>query len=82
MSDIQKTIEHFKLIKPDYPSDIFDITIAALEKQVPVKVDHNTDYDFFTCSNCGIDITNTDYKYCPECGRQFGEIEDWSDSNE
>ncbi len=81
MSNIQKVIDHFKLIKPECASDIFDITIAALEKQVPKKPLKSTlqcryTYNKYPCCNR---LTNGyQYDYCPHCGQKL----DWSDSNE
>ena len=37
---------------------------------------HFTDDDTFETSCCGIDVTNEDYKYCPECGQLLGEVEE------
>ena len=52
------------------------IAIQALERQIPKKVYHFTDDDTFETSCCGTDVTNEDYKYCPECGQLLGEVEE------
>lgn len=57
------------------PEEI-EVAIQALERQIPKKVYHFTDDDTFETSCCGIDVTNKDYKYCPECGQLLGEVEE------
>lgn len=52
------------------------MAIQALERQIPKKVYHFTDDDTFETSCCGTDVTNKDYKYCPECGQLLGEVEE------
>lgn len=54
----------------------FNRAIQALERQIPKKVYHFTDDDTFETSCCGTDVTNEDYKYCPECGQLLGEVEE------
>ena len=53
-----------------------EVAIKSLEKQIPKKVYHFTDDDTFETSCCGTDVTNEDYKYCPECGQLLGEVEE------
>lgn len=52
------------------------MAIQALERQIPRKVYHFADDDTFETSCCGTDVTNEDYKYCPECGQLLGEVEE------
>ena len=52
------------------------VAIQALKKQIPKNVYHFTDDDTFETSCCGTDVTNKDYKYCPECGQLLGEVEE------
>lgn len=47
----------------------------ALEKQVPKGI-YRFEDDTFETSCCGLDVTNEDYKYCPECGQLLGEVEE------
>lgn len=50
------------------------MAICALEKQIPKRVNHFLEEDTFETTCCGIDVTNEDYKYCPECGQLLGEV--------
>lgn len=50
--------------------------MRAIDKQIPKKVYHFIDDDTFETSCCGTNVTNKDYKYCPECGQFLGEIEE------
>lgn len=52
------------------------MAIQALERQIPKNVYHFADDDTFETSCCGTDVTNEDYKYCPECGQLLGEVEE------
>ena len=58
------------------------MAIQALEKQIPKNVYHFTDEDTFETSCCGTDVTNEDYKYCPECGQLLGEVEEVREDGE
>ena len=58
----------------DQPT-IEDVQIA-INKQIPKKVYHFIDDDTFETSCCAIDVTNEDFKYCPECGQLLGEVEE------
>ena len=58
----------------DQPT-VEDIQIA-INKQISKKVYHFIDDDTFETSCCGTDVTNKDYKYCPECGQLLGEVEE------
>lgn len=80
----QNAIEHLKIDKellerdyysPSYGKE-FDIAIEALKKQIPKKVYHFLEDDTFETTCCGIDVSNKDYKYCPECGCLLGEVEE------
>lgn len=53
-----------------------DIAIKALEKQMPKKIYHFIDDNTFETSCCGIDVTNEDFEYCPECGQLLGGVEE------
>ena len=48
----------------------------ACRKQIPKTVYNFVDYDEFETTCCGINISNQDYKYCPECGCLLGEVEE------
>ena len=52
------------------------MAMRAIDKQIPKKVYHFIDDDTFETSCCGTNVTNKDYKYCPECGQFLGEIEE------
>jgi len=43
---------------------------------------YHTENDDFITHCCGTDITNTDYKYCPDCGSKLGEIIEISECTE
>jgi len=49
-----------------YTSDILNF-----ERMTTV---YHTGDDTFITRCCETDITNTDYKYCPDCGRKLGVI--------
>lgn len=51
------------------------VVTSALEKQIPKEIYHFDDNTFET-SCCGIDVTNEDFKYCPECGQLLGGVEE------
>ena len=67
--------------------EAFDLAIQAIEKQIPLKPQLESDgysdgelvYDTWICPKCGEDyeIDFHDYKYCPECGQRIdrGDIE-------
>lgn len=75
-----EAIKHLKLCKTSRlfipNNDVLEVSIKALERQIPKKVYHFTDDDTFETSCCGTDVTNEDYKYCPECGQLLGEVEE------
>ena len=67
--------------------EAFDLAIQAIEKQIPLKPQLESDgysdgelvYDTWICPKCGEDyeIDSHDYNYCPECGQRIdrGDIE-------
>ena len=67
--------------------EAFDLSVQALEKQIPLKPQLESDgysdgelvYDTWICPKCGKDyeIDCHDYKCCPECGQRIdrGDIE-------
>ena len=55
-------------------STAIDLAIAALEKQVPKKVDGEDDEKI--CTVCDEDILSYYANYCDNCGQKL----DWSDS--
>ena len=61
--------------------DVKDMAIKALEKQIPKEIYHFDDNTLET-SCCGIDVTNEDFKYCPECGQLLGGVEEIEDEEE
>ncbi|MDF2510448.1 MAG: hypothetical protein K0S04_314 [Herbinix sp.] len=62
--------------KNQYSAECLRKAIYAINKQVPKKVYHFLDADNFETTCCGIDITNTDYNFCPNCGCELGEVEE------
>lgn len=56
--------------------DAKDMAIKSLKKQIPKKVYHFLDDDTFETTCCGMDVTNEDYNYCPNCGWLLGEVEE------
>ena len=60
---------------PEY-YEAMELAVKALEKQIPKTIYNFVDDDTFETSCCGIDITDEDYRYCPECGQLLGEIEE------
>lgn len=42
----------------------------------PKKVYHFLEDDTFETTCCGIDVTNKDYNFCPNCGCELGEVEE------
>jgi rubrerythrin len=68
--------------------DVKDMTIAALEKQIPKKPDLEGDgyadgqlvYDTWICPNCEkrYEVDYEKYDYCPNCGQKI----DWSEVEE
>ena len=67
---------NFQRYDADECSCALQMAIQALEKQIPKKVYHFTEDDTFETSCCGIDVSNEDFKYCPECGQLLGEVEE------
>ena len=61
--------------------DVKDMAIKALEKQIPKEIYHFYDNTLET-SCCGIDVTNEDFKHCPECGQLLGGVEEIEDEEE
>lgn len=70
-------------------SEVRDIAIQAIEKQIPKKPDYEADgyddkgeliYDTWICPNCEkrYEVDCDSYDYCPNCGQAI----DWSDRNE
>jgi hypothetical protein len=51
-------------------------TVYVGKAIMPKKVYHFLYDDTFETTCCGTDITNKDYKYCPECGCLLGDVED------
>ena len=87
----QEAIENFKgenkilsqYAESEFQKEVFakkiernNMAIKALEKQTPKKIYHFIDDNTFETSCCGIDVTNEDFKYCPECGQLLGEVEE------
>lgn len=69
-------------------SDICDISIKALEKQIPQQLNYESDgyaddgeliFDTAICRSCGYDfeygINDWGSNYCPDCGQAL----DWGD---
>ena len=87
----QEAIEVIKRVYnvscPDHEDEILyekaiELAIKALEKQMPKKIYHFIDDNTFETSCCGIDVTNEDFKYCPECGQLLGGVEEIEDEEE
>lgn len=58
------------------------VVTSALEKQIAKEVYHFIDDNTLETSCCGIDVTNEDFKYCPECGQLLGGVEEIEDEEE
>lgn len=65
----------------DKKIDALIMAIESLEKQIPKTVYHFVDDDAFEASCCGFDVSNKDYKYCPECGQLLGGVEEVREEN-
>lgn len=65
----------------DKKIDALIMAIESLEKQIPKTVYHFVDGDTFETGCCGIDVSNEDYKYCPECGQLLGKVEEVREEN-
>ena len=81
MSEIKKAIENLKHIQTTEKQygrlwNMCEVSIKALEKQIPMKVHHFLDYDTFITTCCDYDVTNEDYDYCPNCGQLLGDVEE------
>lgn len=87
MSEEEKVIEILKKAKDKYliksPQRQYkqiryaiDTAVRSIEKQIPKKVYYFVGDDSFEGTCCGIDLTNKDYKYCPQCGNMLGEVEE------
>jgi hypothetical protein len=74
-SAIEK-LKTFDSMFEESPTGAIKEAIDALEKQEPKKVYHFLDDDTFETTCCGIDVTNKDYNYCPNCGCKLGEVEE------
>ena len=61
--------------------EVLEVAIKSLEKQIPKTVYHFVDDDTFETGCCGIDVSNEDYKYCPECGQLLGKVEEVREEN-
>ena len=59
--------------KAENQKEVMEITVEALEKQIPKKTMEIEIND--KCLVCGRWV-NTNHKYCPECGQAL----DWSDT--
>lgn len=66
-------------VKADNQTEIQQVTIEALEKQIPKKVLEADDKDlsdiWYRCPACKGDMTHIRGFYCPYCGQKL----DWSD---
>nr|DAG56950.1 MAG TPA: DNA-directed RNA polymerase II subunit [Caudoviricetes sp.] len=75
-------------IIPQKRAEALDVTIQALEKQIPKKPTYEGDgyapdgtlvYDTWICPCCDkrYEVDYDDYDYCPDCGQKL----DWSDED-
>jgi rubrerythrin len=73
--------------------DAYDMSIKALEKQIPKKpniegdgyADGHLVYDTWICPNCEKDyeIDYEDYDYCPNCGQKIDKsVFDWGNEDD
>lgn len=76
---VQEVLESWNgsaIPKDELEREAHKIVKNALNKQIPKRVNHFLEDDTFETTCCGIDVTNEDYKYCPECGQLLGEVEE------
>ena len=62
-------------IIPQKRAEALDMTIQALEKQIPKKPDFTEDKEFALCPCCNGKGLLDKQKYCDNCGQKI----DWSD---
>lgn len=67
----------WKLLK-DYPQDVADIAISALEKQIPRKPIRLLYHEVGDCPFCETTVYISEDKFCPSCGQAL----DWSDTDD
>lgn len=74
-ANVGKSLEH--QIKADNQAEIQQVTIDALEKQVPKKpIELDKWGEYYECPICNkyaVDNLGCKYKFCRECGQKF----DW-----
>lgn len=81
--EVQKVIEdldnlaNIKAISSNCFSEVhgdnLKIALAALEKQVPMKVIEGRFAGLYDCPKCAGAIESRGYQYCPSCGQKL----DW-----
>lgn len=88
-ANVGQSLEH--QVKADNQTEIQQVTIEALEKQIPKKPDIEGDgycpegnlvYDTWICPNCGThyEIDYDNYDYCPKCGQAIDKsFMNWSE---
>ena len=78
MNKYQSALEFLQ--RKDYvENSVTDLCVKTLKKQISKKVYHFLEDDTFETTCCGIDVTNKDYTYCPNCGSLLGEVEEVED---
>ena len=81
---ISDAIRNVKLVFMNFPDiaseetiESFEIAVAAMEKQDPMKPTYDHRYAEMCCSVCGSMMGGGEEQpdYCPECGQKL----DWED---
>lgn len=85
MTPEEKAIKTIRIaqaeVEWEYPMDYaaaFDMAIEALEKQIPMKtlapeLGVSPRYPIIIpCGNCGMELADRMWEYCPWCGQKVG----------
>ncbi len=83
---LKETIAGCKFTRDKQLLNVCNISIEALEKQIPKKPTYEGDgyddngnliYDTWYCPNCNhsYEVDHDEYDFCPNCGQAI----DWSD---
>ena len=69
-------INKYKLCDDCIEGEFFgrEVVTNADNKSSTTNVIKYIDCDRFECGECGLNVTDKDYIYCPNCGYKLGEI--------